>query len=77
MNHSDRIPVLYYFITSYSSIKVYKVSGTNETIDLYNGLFIITKEKAYLKIGKIKNRSDEISNINLYYIKNKETKYDI
>ena len=67
--------LLYYFITSYSSIKVYKVSGTNETIDLYNGLFIITKEKAYLKIGKIKNRSDEISNINLYYIKNKETKY--
>ena len=64
--------LLYYFITSYQSIKVYKVSGTNEKIDIYNGLFIITNEKAYLKLGKIKNRSEEISTIKLYYMKSKK-----
>ncbi len=65
--------LLYYFITSYSSIKVYKVGGTNEEIDLYDGLFIVTKEKAYLKLGKIKNRTDEIIKINVILKKkNKE-----
>lgn len=67
--------LLYYFITSYSSIKVYKVGGTNNKIDLYNGLFIITREKAYLKVGKIKNRSKEISTVKLYYIKRKHKIY--
>ena len=61
--------LLYYFITSYNSIKVYKVGGTNEEIDLYNGLFIVTTEKAYLKLGKIKKNTNKIMNIDLYYKK--------
>ena len=61
----------YYFINSYNTIKVYTVSGTNGKIDLYNGLFITTKEKAYLKLGKIK-RADNIKNIILYYKVNKQ-----
>ena len=63
--------LLYYFMTSYSSIKVYKVGGTNEEIDLYNGLFIVTKEKAYLKLGKIKKNTKQIINIDLCYKKDK------
>ena len=72
--------LLYYFITSYNSIKVYKVGGTNEEIDLYNGLFIVTNEKAYLKLGKINNRGEELKKISLYYTKKNEKKtisYDI
>lgn len=61
----------YYFINSYNTIKVYTVSGTNGKIDIYDGLFITTKEKTYLKLGKIK-RIDNIKNITLYYKINKQ-----
>lgn len=42
-----------YFIFNYNSIKVYNVSGENETYDVKNTLMIISKNKSYIKFGDI------------------------
>lgn len=58
----------YYFINSYNTTEVYTISGTNNNITTYGGLMIVTKEKLYIKIGKLKNKSNyEIENLKLYY----------
>lgn len=65
--------LFYYFINSYNTVKVYTVSGKSQQFDLYDGIFIVTKQKTYLKIGKIKsNNGNEIKNIKIYYWKNKK-----
>lgn len=62
----------YYFINSYNTVKVYTISGTNKNIDLYDGIFITTKEKSYLKLGKIKRLNSDVKSITLYYKKNNQ-----
>ena len=58
----------YYFINSYNSIEVYKTQSNNDKFVTLDGIFIITKEKYYLKLGKIKNKIDaKINSIKLYY----------
>ncbi len=67
----------YYFINSYNTIKVYVISGTGKEFDIYDGIFITTKQKSYLKIGKIQNRNNHtINSISLYYLK-KDKEYFI
>jgi len=62
----------YYFINSYNSIKVYKINGEGENFQIYNGVLITTREKIYLRLGKIRNeKKKNIQEINLYYKKNK------
>ena len=63
----------YYFINSYNSMEIYKVANTNDKFTTTDGIFIITSEKYYFKLGKIKNKIDaEINNIKIYYKKGKE-----
>lgn len=58
----------YYFINSYNSTKVYSISGDKNLFKTYNGIFITTKERTYLKLGKLKYNDDiEVNNIKLYY----------
>ena len=60
----------YYFINSYNSIQVYKIGNTNDKFTTTDGIFMTTREKYYLKLGKIKNKIDaNINNIGLYYKK--------
>lgn len=63
----------YYFINSYNSVKVYTISQSSDHFIIYEGIFITTQEKSYLKIGKIQSIHDEnIQNIKLFYQKNKQ-----
>ena len=58
----------YYFINSYNSIEVYTIGGKSKNFTASSGLFLTTREKYYLKLGKIKAKnSEEIKGIKLYY----------
>lgn len=60
----------YYFISSYNSTKVYTISGHNGSFKFNNGIFVIIKDKSYLKLGTLKyNKDIEVNNIKLYYLK--------
>lgn len=71
----------YYFISSYNTIKVYKIEGQGEEFYTNNGILIATKQKSYLRLGKlesINNKSiNKIENVKLYYINNKNKKKTI
>lgn len=59
----------YYFVTSYNSIKVYKVDGEGKNFQFHNGILLTTKQKAYFRLGKIKNENEkDIKKIGLYYL---------
>lgn len=61
----------YYFFTSFNTIKVYKIFGEKNQYFTENGIFILTKQKSYLRIGSIKSKNNiNIKNIKLYYLKN-------
>ena len=67
----------YYFINNYNSIKVYKVNGKENIFMTHNGIFVTTKNKVYLRLGKITQQNLEedkdINKVKLYYkYKNKE-----
>ena len=63
----------YYFINSYNSMEVYKIGNTNDKFTTNEGIYITTREKYYLRLGKIKNKIDaNINNVKLYYKKGKE-----
>ncbi len=66
----------YYFINSYNSIQMYTVYGQGENFIVYDGIYVVSKQKSYLKIGKIKSIDDiSINKIKLYYKEdNKEEK---
>ena len=67
----------YYFLNNYNSIKVYKVGGKENIFMTHNGIFVTTKNKVYLRLGKITQQNLEedkdINKVKLYYkYKNKE-----
>ena len=65
--------LMYYYINTYNSIKVYTINGKSEHFDLYEGMFITTKQKTYMKLGKITKAADiTINNIDVYYQDKKE-----
>jgi len=58
----------FYFLTTYNSIKIYKVGSDSKNVFITNGLFIITKNKIYFNLGTIHNKTDKkILDIELYY----------
>ena len=65
---------IYYFINSYKTIKVYMINGKGKEFDIYDGVLLVTKQKSYLKLGKIQNRNNhEIESVRLYIkVKDKE-----
>lgn len=62
--------LVYYFVISYRSIKVYTVSGMGDNISLSNGIFVRTNEKLFFRIGDfdISDDNTNITNLTLYYI---------
>ena len=61
----------YYFINTYKTIKVYKVYASSKEFNIVDGLLITTKQKTYLKLGKVHSINNvEINNISLYYMHN-------
>ena len=61
----------YYFINTYNTIKVYKVYASSKEFNIVDGILITTKQKTYLKLGKVQSINNvEINNISLYYIHN-------
>ena len=71
----------YYFINNYNSIKVYGVNGKSDNFKSYNGIFISTKNKLYIRLGKINRRGkkkiDKINGIQLFYLNDKKEKVSI
>lgn len=65
---------IYYFITSYNTIKIYKISGTGDNFYTKNGVMINTKQKSYIRLGKLESfESKDINKVKLYYYnKNKK-----
>lgn len=58
----------YYYINTINAIKVYSISGKSEKFLLHEGMLITTKQKSYMKLGKIIiNSDDKINNIKVYY----------
>lgn len=65
---------IYYFITSYNTIKIYKISGTGDNFYTKNGVMINTKQKSYIRLGKLESfESKDINKVKLYYY-NKDKK---
>ena len=60
---------IYYFVTSYNSIKVYKVQGENENFKTYNGIIISTKQKIYIRLDELikVNKDNNIDSVKLYF----------
>lgn len=64
---------IYYFFSNYNSIKVYRISGSNDEFFINEGIMIVSPEKSYIKIGNInKEKNIDIQEVKLYYIKNNE-----
>lgn len=61
----------YYFINNYNSICVYKISGEDKLSYTIDGIFITSKEKSYIRLGKIVLPNEEkIVKYKLYYLNN-------
>lgn len=58
----------YYFINTYNSISVYKISGENEEYKISDGILIFSNDKAYIKLGKLSSNRPLYQSF-LYYIK--------
>ena len=69
---------VYYFISSYNTIRIYKINGYGENFYTNNGILITTKQKSYLRLGKIESKTkkniDQIESIKLYYINSQNKK---
>lgn len=65
--------LLYYFYNTYNTTKVYLLWGESEHFELKNGLFIVTREKSYLKLGNVNDYSGEIM---LFYQDSTDLKYN-
>ena len=64
--------LLYYFVTTYKSIKVYRINSNEEEYTMDEGIIITSREKVYMKIGNVKDKDDKnIKAIRLFY-KNKK-----
>lgn len=61
----------YYFLSTYNAFMLYEISGESDEIYVENGLFFVSKEKAYITIGHIENiESDDVELTRLFYLKN-------
>lgn len=71
----------YYFVSTYNSIKVYKIQGNGTDSYTYNGIMITTKQNSYMRLGKIQVSDDnlDIKKVKLYYLdenKNEKVIYE-
>lgn len=60
----------YYFINSYNSIKVYIMSGKSENFSTKDGIFVVTNDNMYFRLGNLEfNKEIEIDRVELFYKK--------
>lgn len=65
----------YYFINSYNSIKVFTINGETNNFTTKDGIFVVTRDKIYFRLGNFVNKENiEIDNFELYYLENDEEK---
>jgi len=58
-----------YFINTYNSIQVYKITGNGEKFYLLNGIVVVSKTKSYITLGKIEFEEElQYDNIELFYL---------
>lgn len=57
--------LVYYFISNYNSIKLYRVYGENENIRTRDGLLFFSKDKIYFKPGNFYDVNDNLVNVDL------------
>lgn len=62
--------LFYYFITTYKSIKVYRINSNEEYI-IDEGIMITSREKVYMKIGEIKSNK-QAKTIRMFYLDEKK-----
>ena len=60
----------FYFVTSYNSIKVYRLKYNQDNTIITNGIFVTTRKRFYFNVGDIET-DEEILSLRLYY-KNKK-----
>lgn len=68
--------LLYYFLISYQSVKIYTVSGEGKTFEVLNGLFIRTNENLYFSISDINaiEEDKQVTKLTLFYVDKKQKK---
>ncbi len=59
----------YYFVNTYNTIKVYKVTGTGTEFSSLDGLVLVSKQKSYIKLGKVISENNyEYEKVELYFM---------
>lgn len=62
--------LLYYFVSTYNSVKVYMVYGENNSVKTRDGLLVMNKEKVYFRPGNFYDKKDNLISVDiirLYY----------
>lgn len=62
--------LVYYFISNYNSVKVYRLYGENDNIKTRDGVLFFSKDKIYYKPGNFYDSRDSLINVDfirLYY----------
>lgn len=62
---------IYYFISSYKSVRIYTIFGESDNIIIDDGIFVKTRGKLYFALNNfiIKNNDKIIKGVSLYYEK--------
>ena len=68
----------YYFINTYNSVHVFFIGGSNENFDMFNGIAFFSKEKSYIRLGKI-NCKDKcnIDRVTFMYTDNNKNEHQV
>ncbi len=66
--------LFYYFITSYNTIKMYKITGESNNFAINIGSLFINKDKIILTLAVKSNNNSSIKGLNLKYNKNNSSK---
>lgn len=62
--------LLYYFVSTYNSVKVYMLYGENDSVRTRDGLLVMNKEKVYFRPGNFYDKKDNLISVDiirLYY----------
>ncbi len=62
--------LLYYFVSTYNSVKVYMIYGENDSVRTRDGLVVMNKEKVYFRPGNFYDNKDNLISVDiirLYY----------
>lgn len=68
----------YYFINTYNSIHVFFIGGSNEDFDILNGIAFFSKEKSYIRLGKINCKGEcNIDRVTFMYTDNNKDEHQV